>query len=44
MLTDFLILLGMFAAFVLVCFIADAFGLSLLDSSYAARTDHKNEE
>ena len=33
MLTDFLILLGMFAAFVLICFIADALGLSLLDSS-----------
>lgn len=33
MLTDFLILLGMFAAFVLVCFIADAFGLSLFDHS-----------
>lgn len=30
MLTDFLILLGMFAAFVIVCFIADALGLSLL--------------
>ena len=29
MLTDFLILLGMFAAFALVCFIADAVGLSL---------------
>jgi hypothetical protein len=44
MLTDFLILLGMFAAFVLVCFIADAIGLSLSDRSYAARTDHKNKE
>ncbi len=33
MLTDFLILLGMFAAFVIVCFIADAIGLSLLDRS-----------
>lgn len=31
MLTDFLILLGMFAAFVIVCFIADALGLSLLE-------------
>ena len=31
MLTDFLTLLGMFAAFVLVCFIADALGLSLFD-------------
>lgn len=31
MLTDFLILLGMFAAFTIVCFIADAIGLSLFD-------------
>jgi len=31
MLTDFLILLGMFAAFTIVCFIADAIGLSLSD-------------
>ena len=31
MLTDFLIFLGMFAAFVIVCFVADAIGLSLFD-------------
>ena len=33
MLTDFLILLGMLAAFAIVCFIADALGLSLFDRS-----------
>ena len=33
MLTDFHILLGMFSAFTIVCFIADALGLSLLDRS-----------
>ena len=31
MLTDFLILLGMFAAFTLICFLADVLGLSLLE-------------
>ena len=31
MLTDFLILLGMFAAFTIVCFIADALGLSMFE-------------
>ncbi len=31
MLTDFLTLLGMFAGFVIICFIADALGLSLFD-------------
>ena len=31
MLTDFLILLGMFAAFTLICFIADALGLSMFE-------------
>ena len=31
MLTDFLILLGMFAAFTIICFIADALGLSLFE-------------
>lgn len=31
MLTDFFIFLGMFVAFVIVCFIADALGLSLFD-------------
>ena len=33
MLADFLILLGMFAAFAIVCFLADALGLSLFDRS-----------
>lgn len=31
MLTDFFIFFGMFVAFVIVCFIADALGLSLFD-------------
>ena len=31
MLTDFLILIGMFSAFTIVCFIADALGLSLFE-------------
>ena len=44
MLTDFLILLGMFAAFTIVCFIADALGLSMFDRSYAARNGHKSKE
>ena len=30
---DLVILLGMFAAFTIVCFIADALGLSLFDRS-----------
>ena len=31
MLTDFLILLGMFAVFTIICFIADALGLSMFE-------------
>ena len=31
MLADFLTLLGMFAAFTIICFVADAIGLSLLE-------------